>query len=150
MGYVGVCGTSTVSCCPREIFEKRGAQTTEKHFTWPPRDAGSSLSLHREGEQPASAGGVTGMGVEDDTDRLYRNKVILAPMVRAVSSSRVSLPSSQGLVPLRALMCLLPVPLRALFVLVVYVCMWYLDVHRVFHPLVAIRSMEVDKLEPRV
>ena len=25
------------------------------------------------------------MGVEDDTDRLYRNKVILAPMVRSVS-----------------------------------------------------------------
>ena len=31
------------------------------------------------------SGYLVGMGVEDDTDRLYRNKVILAPMVRAVS-----------------------------------------------------------------
>lgn len=38
----------------------------------------------RSGDGAARAKG-SKMGVEDDTDRLYRNKVILAPMVRSVS-----------------------------------------------------------------
>lgn len=33
--------------------------------------------------EPTETGG---MGIQDTTDRLYRDKVILAPMVRAVSS----------------------------------------------------------------
>lgn len=34
------------------------------------------------------------MGMEDEVDRLYRNKVILAPMVRAVSKATSS--STEG------------------------------------------------------